>query len=79
MQATNVAGASALDPAIIISSVASVGEARALPKGSLVGDLDGGLTFSDAVAAELEARSMEGWREVHCTGGQIWTVIQVDS
>jgi hypothetical protein len=69
-----VACAPALDTACIITKIASVREARALPGGCVVGDQHGGLTFSDAVAAELEARSLEGWREVRC-GGEIWTVI----
>lgn len=71
--------APALDHASIVTKVASVSEAHSLPAGALVGDLHGGLTFTDVVAAELEARSVEGWREVQGPGGEIWTVILLDS
>ena len=80
---TSVAGEVAaaglsLDPAQVITHLASVREARALPPGSIVGDLQGGLTFSDAIAAALEARSLSGWREVHAPGCETWTIIVVD-
>ena len=64
-----------LDTASIITKVLSTAEARALPAGTLVGDMQGGLTFSDAVAAELESRSTEGWHEVRDAHGEVWTVI----
>jgi hypothetical protein len=64
-----------LDPSSIIQKVASVKEARALPRGSVVGDLHGGLTFTDAVATALEARSAGGWQEWKTAIGEIWTVI----
>ena len=70
--------APAIETASIITQVASISEARSLPDGSLVGDLHGGLTFSDAVAAELEARSAEGWHEFQTPTGDIWTIIVVN-
>ncbi len=63
------------DTASIVTQVSGVKEARALPKGSVVGDLHGGLTFTDAVAAALEARSMGGWQDIDLPTGQRWTVI----
>jgi crotonobetainyl-CoA:carnitine CoA-transferase CaiB-like acyl-CoA transferase len=64
----------AVDPAAILTKVAGVKEARALPTGAIVGDLHGGLTFSDAVAAALETRSRDGWVEIQAQG-QVWTII----
>ena len=64
-----------IDTTCIITKVASVSEARALPAGSIVGDLHGGLTFTDAVAAVLEARSTGGWQEMQVPSGEIWTTI----
>lgn len=64
-----------LDTGSIVTRVASVKEARALPMGSIVGDLHGGLTFTDAVAASLEARSTGGWQEMQMPSGEIWTII----
>ncbi len=64
-----------LDPASIIQKVVSVKEARTLPRGSVVGDLHGGLTFTDAIATALEARSAGGWQEWKTSLGEIWTVI----
>lgn len=63
-----------LDTAAIIQTVANAKEAKALPRGSVVGDQHGGLTFTDAVAAALEARSTSGWQEVH-SAGETWTII----
>ncbi len=68
----------ALDTSGIIQKVASVQEARLLPRGAIVGDRHGGLTFTDAVAAILESRSLSGWRELASPTGEIWTVIVVD-
>ncbi len=64
-----------LDVDAIVNKVANTKEAKALPVGSIVGDLHGGLTFTDAVAAALERRSVSGWQEIHCSTGQTWTVI----
>jgi hypothetical protein len=64
-----------IDTSVIITKLASVKEAKALPAGSVVGDLHGGLTFTDAVAAALEARSAGGWAEIQTPAGQIWTII----
>ena len=64
-----------LDTASIVQKIAGVKEARALPQGAVVGDLHGGLTFTDAVAAVLESRSTGGWREVQTSSGETWTLI----
>ncbi|HLK63116.1 MAG TPA: hypothetical protein VKU19_06730 [Bryobacteraceae bacterium] len=68
-----------VDTSHIITQIASVKEARALPRGVVVGDLQGGLTFSDAIAAALEARSLGGWREVHTAQCETWTIIVLDN
>lgn len=65
----------ALDTSSIVSKLDSVSEARELLPGCIIGDLHGGLTFSDAVAAALEARSTGGWQELHAPSGEIWTII----
>jgi hypothetical protein len=67
-----------IDPASIIQTIACGTEARGLPKGTIVGDLHGGLTFSDAVAAALEARSVQGWHEWRASSGETWTIIVLD-
>jgi hypothetical protein len=59
----------------IITRVSSPLEARTLPCGSVVGDLHGGLTFTDAVASALESRSPGGWQEIQTPGGERWTII----
>jgi crotonobetainyl-CoA:carnitine CoA-transferase CaiB-like acyl-CoA transferase len=61
-----------------VTTLASVKEARALPPGTVVGDLHGGLTFTDAIAAALEARSTGGWQELQVRSGEIWTIIVVN-
>lgn len=68
----------AIDTSCIVTKIATIREARALPQGSIVGDLHGGLTFTDAIAAVLEARSLGGWQEIQAPGGEIWTVIMVN-
>lgn len=68
-----------LDMSAVISRVANVKEARSLPRGSVVGDQHGGLTFSDLIASALEARSRYGWQEVEpVPGGNRWTIIILD-
>jgi hypothetical protein len=67
----------AADLSTVITKVASVKEARTLPSGSVVGDQHGGLTFTDAVAAALEHRSLSGWQETRMPSGEIWTIIVV--
>jgi hypothetical protein len=64
-----------IDTSTIIQRVASAKEARALPSGCVIGDLHGGLTFTDAVAAVLESRSHGGWQEMRTPAGEVWTVI----
>jgi crotonobetainyl-CoA:carnitine CoA-transferase CaiB-like acyl-CoA transferase len=71
----NAGFALAVDTASIITKLSSVKEARMLPPGSIVGDLHGGLTFTDAVAAALESRSGGGWQEMQTPDGEIWTII----
>jgi hypothetical protein len=70
--------AQAPDLSAIVTGIASVREAKALPRGSVIGDRQGGLTFNDAVAAALEARSDLGWREIVAPAGETWTVIVLD-
>jgi hypothetical protein len=65
----------ALDMAGIVQKVGSVKESAALPRGTVVGDRHGGLTFTDAVAAALETRSHGGWQEIETPSGEVWTVI----
>jgi crotonobetainyl-CoA:carnitine CoA-transferase CaiB-like acyl-CoA transferase len=67
-----------VDTESIVRCVASPNEARVLPTGTIVGDLHGGLTFSDAVALALEARSTGGWQELQIPSGEIWTIIVLD-
>jgi hypothetical protein len=68
----------AIDTSCIVTQLGSVREARALPPGSIIGDLHGGLTFTDAVAAALEGRSSSGWQELQVPSGQIWTIIIIN-
>ncbi|MBZ5624493.1 MAG: hypothetical protein LAQ69_38210 [Acidobacteriia bacterium] len=75
---TRPAAGLGVDTSNIITELASVKEARALPCGSVVGDLQGGLTFTDAVAAALEARSLGGWHEMHTPTSETWTIIVLD-
>ena len=70
--------AAAMDPAAIVTKITGLNEANTLPPGSVVGDVHGGLTFSDPVAAVLENRSKSGWKEVQMKDGQIWTIIILD-
>jgi hypothetical protein len=65
----------ALDATGIVQQVGTVREAAALPRGAVVGDRHGGLTFTDAVAAALETRSHGGWQEIEAPSGETWTVI----
>jgi hypothetical protein len=68
----------AVDLSQIVSELSSVKAARDLPVGSIVGDLHGGLTFTDAIAAALESRSTTGWREVRTSDCETWTIIILD-
>jgi hypothetical protein len=63
------------DMSCVITECITVEAARALPSGSVVGDAHGGLTFTDAVASALEARSLGGWQEIEAAPGTYWTVI----
>ena len=62
----------------IVRRCESAKEARALPQGAIVGDMYGGLTFTDEVAAILESRSYGGWQEVEPAPGECWTVITLN-
>ena len=64
-----------IDTSCIVQQVGNVKEARALPRGSIIGDIHGGLTFTDAVAAALESRSAGGWQELRTHSGETWTII----
>jgi hypothetical protein len=66
------------DASSIVTMVPSVVDAKTLPCGTVVGDLHGGLTFSDAVATVLEDRSVRGWHEVETGGSERWTVIVIN-
>lgn len=68
----------AVDTTAIVTQVKTVQEARKLPVGSIVGDRHGGVTFTDAVAAELEKRSWSGWYDLTGTNDCRWTVIIVN-
>lgn len=60
----------------VVRRVESAAEAEALPRGTVVGDLHGGVTFSDAVARALEKRSHTGWLQMQGEALQNpWTVI----
>jgi hypothetical protein len=72
---SNAGLARVLDTGCIITSLKSAREAKALPSGAVVGDTHGGLTFTDAISAVLEARSLGGWQEVEAVPGQLWTII----
>jgi hypothetical protein len=63
------------DMSCVITEVVSVEVARSLPRGSVVGDTHGGLTFTDAVASVLERRSLGGWHEMEASPGTYWTII----
>ena len=60
----------------VVTRINDASEAKALPCGVTVGDLYGGRTFNDNVAAVLESRSLGGWHEVH-DGQRSWTVIML--
>jgi hypothetical protein len=61
----------------MITRVTCESEALALPTGTAVGDCWGGRSFTDNVAAVLESRSCEGWREVE-EGQTRWTFIVIE-
>jgi hypothetical protein len=64
-----------IDLSAVVTKVQSPAEARSLPVGTVVGDVHGGVTFSDRIAAELERRSREGWCDAVGPDGEAWTVI----
>ena len=65
-----------IDLSVVVTRVQSPAEARSLPRGTVVGDTHGGVTFSDMVAAELEKRSFVGWRDVRDGASRhSWTII----
>ena len=67
-----------VDVSAVVTRVQSISEARALPPGTVVGDMHGGVTFSDPVARELEKRSVYGWLEAAATAtDKRWTIIVI--
>lgn len=65
-----------IDTSVIVTRVQNIAEARSLPAGTVVGDMHGGVTFSDAVARELERRSHVGWCDASAGSTEKrWTVI----
>lgn len=67
-----------LSVSAIVRKCETAKEARALPAGSVVGDIYGGLTFTDEVAAIFESRSYGGWQEIEPAPGEHWTVITLN-
>ena len=68
-----------LDLTAVVTSIQSTEEARSLPRGSVVGDRCGDLSFSDAIAAVLESRSTSGWLEIEDEPDmEPWTLIIVE-
>lgn len=62
----------------IVTAVAEPSEVMRLPKGAVVGDVWGGRSFNDNVAAALERRSNGGWRDIS-QGDQKWTLILIEN
>lgn len=62
----------------IVTQLTDVRAAEALPSGIYVGDLFGGRSFTDNVAAVLERRSAGGWQEL-ATSSEHWTLIYLSS
>lgn len=58
----------------VITGITDASIAKSLPCGVIVGDMFGGRSFTDNVAAVLERRSCSGWREVN-HGSTKWTII----
>jgi len=71
---TSSAFAMGVDTSSIVTKC-TLAEARTLPPGSIVGDVHGGLTFTDEVAAALESRSLGGWQEIELIPEERWTII----
>ncbi len=79
-----------VDLSSVVTRVQTIAEARSLPAGTVVGDMHGGVTFSDAVAKELERRSYCGWLDISNpapnppaasgsgTNDRRWTVIVIN-
>jgi hypothetical protein len=67
-----------MDLSAVVTRVASPKAVHALPVGAVVGDTHGGLTFTDAIAAALESRSLSGWQDIEFPDGETWTVIVVN-
>jgi hypothetical protein len=70
--------AAVVDAKSIMTRIATVPDVRTLASGVIVGDLQGGLSFPDDLAAALEARSRSGWMEAATETGDVWTVIVLD-
>jgi hypothetical protein len=65
------------DTVEIVTALTEPSEVTRLPKGAVVGDVYGGRSFTDNVAAALERRSCGGWRDVR-NGDQRWTLILIE-
>ncbi len=79
MQISGNATGMQLDLSAVVTRVQNIAEARLLPPGTVVGDMHGGVTFSDAVASELDRRSHCGWCDVSSgTNERRWTVILIN-
>ena len=61
----------------IVTRVSEPSEVTLLPKGAVVGDICGGRSFSDNVAAALEKRSTGGWHDIS-DGNEKWTLIVIE-
>lgn len=61
----------------IITNLSVASEVKELPKGAIVGDCCGGRSFNDNVAAALERRSADGWKDVS-EGDTRWTLIRME-
>ncbi len=62
---------------LIVMTLTQASDVKSLPKGTVVGDVHGGRSFSDNVAVALERRSHCGWRDC-MEEGQRWTLIELD-
>lgn len=77
IRSTQSGGATKMSP-ILVTHIQTASEARALPRGTTVGDRHGGCSFIDNIAVILESRSSRGWIEISI-GADCWTVIVIDT
>lgn len=62
----------------IVTAISEVSHVTRLPRGAIVGDLVGGRSFNDNIAAALERRSHSGWVDLS-DGEKRWTLILIES